>query len=633
MSRTTQRIGQLITTFGPGAMVDLPTRSVLIGGLDRWEMRDGTFRVIEEDRLAARLEAMLKAAGRLDEARHLSLRTPPLLEDQPGTKAPPGVQVTVFPIWFVVDAEDGGPQDNAEDANRERRRRLVKWGDLDPSGKLKWIDDNGRKRTVTPIRFVGACEKGHLQDIDWRWVVHGQDHCREPLWMVEKGTSADPRDVSIRCDCGRSLSLDQLFAPGRLGPCKGERPWLDTPDPAGCNKALRLLTRTATNAYFAQIATVISLPAASDELAQRVQANLSRLQECDSAAEIGVARKVVPELKAALEGWSNQEVWDEVQRQITQATQNLSRSPKLAEFDVFACGRPHIGEDTRQARLFAETLSRVTWDPDSDPICSGIQALIAVHRLREVSCLYGFTRFEAARTAFDDELEDIQLKVDGAPLSSDLDWLPAVEQFGEGLFFHFDPASVADWLVRTGTQERAARLSAAYRTWALSRDIDPLRLPGVVYTMIHSLSHALMSEIALVCGYPANALKERVYALESLSQPGRFDKCGLLIYTATSGTQGTLGGVVAQHRMIVPIFRRAFERLHVCSNDPICSDHDPGTTLDDRALQGAACHGCLLVSETSCEARNQYLDRAFLVDTLASGGSAFFEHAWQRTTS
>jgi hypothetical protein len=33
---------------------------------------------------------------------------------------------------------------------------------------------------------------------------------------------------------------------------------------------------------------------------------------------------------------------------------------------------------------------------------------------------------------------------------------------------------------------------------------------------VHSLSHALMGEIALDCGYPASALKEHIYALDGI---------------------------------------------------------------------------------------------------------------------
>jgi hypothetical protein len=50
-----------------------------------------------------------------------------------------------------------------------------------------------------------------------------------------------------------------------------------------------------------------------------------------------------------------------------------------------------------------------------NPLSRGIRNLVIVHRLREVSCLYGFTRFEVAPTAADNDLEDVYLAVDGAP--------------------------------------------------------------------------------------------------------------------------------------------------------------------------------------------------------------------------
>ena len=104
-----------------------------------------------------------------------------------------------------------------------------------------------------------------------------------------------------------------------------------------------------------------------------------------------------------------------------------------------------------------------------------------MHRLREVSCLYGFTRFEAAPTSADGELEDIQLAVRGAPISQDADWLPAIEQFGEGLFIHFDEAAVADWL-NEGCDETPARqadewlLALDQTIRAASRRLIPERL-------------------------------------------------------------------------------------------------------------------------------------------------------------
>jgi hypothetical protein len=56
MSKNAQRLSQVVSTFGPGAMVDLPTRSVVIGGLELWDMRGGTFTTIPEPRLTMRLD-------------------------------------------------------------------------------------------------------------------------------------------------------------------------------------------------------------------------------------------------------------------------------------------------------------------------------------------------------------------------------------------------------------------------------------------------------------------------------------------------------------------------------------------------------------------------------------------------
>ena len=122
---------------------------------------------------------------------------------------------------------------------------------------------------------------------------------------------------------------------------------------------------------------------------------------------------------------------------------------------MFASGRPEIGQNQPTAKLYAQTLPREAWaDASARLDLSVIKNLVAVHRLREVSCLYGFTRFEAAPTSADGELEDVQLAVHGAPISQNADWLPAIEQFGEGIFLHFDEAAIARWLDKDATRRQ-----------------------------------------------------------------------------------------------------------------------------------------------------------------------------------
>jgi hypothetical protein len=201
--------------------------------------------------------------------------------------------------------------------------------------------------------------------------------------------------------------------------------------------------------------------------------------------------------------------------------------------------------------------------------------------------------------------------------------LLAVEQFGEGLFIHFDERKILEWLGQEHVLARQAKLLHGFEKWSVRYGKSAPHYPGTAYYLLHSLSHALMQEIALDCGYPASSLKERVYAHPS-AQGGMVDRCGLLIYTASAGAQGTLGGLVSIAPRFSEILTAALRRAEICSNDPICADHEPNVHTGDRATHGAACHSCLLVAETSCEARNLFLDRALLVGTMSGRDTPFF---------
>ena len=141
--------------------------------------------------------------------------------------------------------------------------------------------------------------------------------------------------------------------------------------------------------------------------------------------------------------------------------------------------------------------------------------------------------------------------------------------------------------------------------------------PRLPYVMLHSLAHMLMTTISLDCGYPASSLRERVYA--------GVDSYGVLIYTGSSDSEGTLGGLVEAGRRFPEHLARACLDNLLCSNDPVCAEHIPEASFEGRPLHGAACHGCLLISETSCEQRNDFLDRALVVPTVSVPGAAFFD--------
>ena len=138
--------------------------------------------------------------------------------------------------------------------------------------------------------------------------------------------------------------------------------------------------------------------------------------------------------------------------------------------------------------------------------------------------------------------------------------------------------------------------------------------------MLHTFSHMLLQSISDRCGYPAASIRERVYVDHGSK------RYGVLLYTSSPDAEGTLGGLVQQARHIDGHIERALRTAALCSNDPVCAQHSPAASIEERWLHGAACHGCALVAETSCEMRNDYLDRALVVPTLSEGDAAFFPH-------
>jgi hypothetical protein len=243
--------------------------------------------------------------------------------------------------------------------------------------------------------------------------------------------------------------------------------------------------------------------------------------------------------------------------------------------------------------------------------------VLLIHRLREVVAQVGFTRFEAVAPKTDGEVAELDIGVERAALGADTHWLPAVDNLGEGLFIGFQRDAIREWLHRPAVIQRHEQLLQGFKAWLAEHPKSQREFPGADYLMLHTLSHLLLTVIALDCGYPASALRERVYASEL--------GYGILLYTASPDAEGTLGGLAKAGERIQDHLQAALEWGRLCSNDPVCAQHKPEDPHDRRFLHGAACHGCLLIAETSCEQFNDFLDRTLVVPTVDQAGAAFFQ--------
>ena len=488
----------------------------------------------------------------------------------------------------------------------------------------KSLDDRGRfdGQDVVPTRFVRACPRGHVDDLDWPGFVHGPaDNCRRQLWMDERGTTGDLAELSIRCECGKRRSLYEAaeLDQNPLGTCRGTRPWLGLNTEEDCSQPSRLLIRTASNAYFPQIVSVLSLPDRGTAVDSVVAENWEDLSIVDSAVELTILKKK-PKIAAALDAFDDDEVLEAIARikprmpnsPPEKSGSGVERHVKEVELEALLGAQEGFGDDIPvDPNFHARRLPEAVWR--TSELSVGVEAVVQLHRLREVLALIGFTRLEAAMRDIHGEYDT---DVERAEIALEPSWYyPAIENRGEGVFVQLRSDAVDQWQHAPEVRRRLDELRLGHAAWVENRKVK-MAFPGGPYVLLHTLAHLLIQSLAMRCGYPASSLRERIYA-----ENGRY---GLLVYTGTPDAEGTLGGLVQQARHIEDHLAEALRMGQLCSNDPICAQHAPAESMRNAYLHGAACHGCTLIAETSCEMRNDYLDRALVVPVLGMDAAAFF---------
>lgn len=545
------RRAQLITSFGPGAMVDLPDVSVIVGAIDHWS--SNCKRVSDRN-----LEIMLGVKEfREPVAKYTS-------ED-------PTVPVRRFPDWHYCP----------------------KCGKLAPF----WVIAGKDKKTcrdcdvtLIPSRFIAACENGHLEDFPYRWWVHrGISGCdsKAPLRIDFSKETRGIEGILIQCpECGASRSMAGCTSPQALNghKCFGSRPWIgkrDCNDPEPCECDMVTIQRTASNAYYPMTLSALTIPPTASSVVDRYWRQIEALLK-----------------KGFDEDWL---------RDVILAEEELSDS----DFDEIVYeielkgSRAGHAEITRQSILQSEYHALVGEDHDGRQfktchvgVPEGYQGLIEdvalVKRLREVMVLEGFRRISPEASGLGRQM---------SPLYKEkCNWLPGIELLGEGFFIKLNEDAVAAWEQRVS--ERYLRMERRLEASNVRCDNFSPR-----YVLLHSLSHALIRQLSMECGYSASSLSERIYS----TYPGdKHRMAGVLVYTSSSDSDGSLGGLVrcGEPENLRITLEEALSSAQWCSSDPLCVE---AQGQGYRGLNYAACHVCMLLPETSCEMRNCLLDRASLI--------------------
>lgn len=603
------RQSQLVTSYGPGAMIELPWFSTVVSGLDFWEKGDR----ISEPRLMQKIQQIGHKVN--------ALFTPKPYVEPKKNMLPQGVVVWRFPGWSLtqktkqgIDQATGKPYQS---------RMLVPPHRIDRSnGKAELPEwESNRPNQIfdlLPIRFIRACEAGHMDDIDWKTFVHGTEStCDSRLWLDEMGTSGELTELRVRCGyCGKSRLVSESAGKNNptLGKCSGRQDWLGQVScRAECDKNMRLLIRTASNAYFPIKLSVISLPDREEPLKKAVGECLHLIEGLPPIDELPFVIKYGPELSAKLSKFDINDVWAEINaRRNPQATQlQPAENIRTPELKLLISPEKYLGEDSLDSPFFAEAVELPAGTAST--AINLVERVVMIHRLREVTALTGYSRFEYLSQDVDD---DIPFAAETAHLGMTTDWLPAVENRGEGIFIQLKKSVVDDWAKQQAVQEMVQTFIKGVDLFNLEHQSNRV-FKGPEYVLLHTLSHLLMHTIAMECGYPAASIKERIYNDSDVGY-------GIMLYTASSDSHGTLGGLVSTASSIDLYLQKALELGNRCSNDPICSLHKPDDEHDKRHFHGAACHGCVYVSETSCECMNDFLDRSLVVKTIAGGNRHFF---------
>ncbi|WP_067453777.1 DUF1998 domain-containing protein [Actinomadura macra] len=598
------RPNQLLHTFGVGAVADLPNLSVVVGGLDDWDLGKST--VVREDRLLA---AVRRELGDQVEA----LRTPPHI---PETSDPfaewsrVGVPVRLFPRWLrctacnILAPVEGGLFKLLPHSYSPER--------------IKYIHEcrgrGGNRPIVVPARFVLACERGHLDDFPWMFYVHGgtvPQGGEHMLKLQERGTTGEAANVYVSCSCRTDQSSGMSMAPAlgpeawrRLPACRGRDPHLAAF--SDCGERTRTLGLGATNSWFAMQLQAFTLPRADDELTQKVIENWKQLELLVPLPD-EVAKGLLPQLTCwqDVESFGVDKVLQAVRRRASEAQDDDStdeRDLDTPEWEALTRPDPVTLPDftIRKERV---PQSARTW----------LSEVVLAPRLRRVSALYGFTRIDAPE--WEVQATDLNRRV---RLSREAPtWVPCAETRGEGILLRFDEDRIAAWERRPEVLERQRVLQLGHERWRAQRRMSPGDWPGMRYALLHTFAHVLIRQFALECGYNASGIAERIYA-----RSGDRPMAGILLYTAAPDSEGTFGGLVSLGRRdrLGDLIGQALDAARLCSSDPLCAQHDP---RPHGRLFGAACHACLFAAETSCEHGNHYLDRALLVDTVTDSDIGF----------
>ena len=597
------RRSQVVTTYGPGSIIDFRAGkdggaaiSVVAAGLETWTKVPQP--IIDATQIhEPRLMKLLRVSH---------FRLAPVAPQAPAweqKKAPTVfLQGRRFPLWQQCP-------------KCHRIGIEADWKKTPGEPSLQCPQHNDETVYAVPVRFVMTCRHGHLDEFPWWQWVHGQEACpKSRLRLENRGGTGLASLVVVCMQCNRERSMDGALSKEAFAglPCQGLRPWLD--DSERCDATPIAVQRGASNLYFAKQYSSLDIPPWSDPIMRTMGRDWKVLADATEEERPITFRSMDRSHKYTTRlGMTAEQILEAVRTRmkILEACEPeaLRSEEHLRLLEPITVTGPGHEFETRHHALPGRL----------QPF---LERLVEVKKLREVRAITGFTRVSPPGPG-DGPKEDGDGRAALSPLSrEELDWLPAVEIRGEGIFLELDKQRIATWKAdnrKRLTEIEAKLLDRHVRAWEDSgREGPPPERPiHATMLLVHTLAHALIRQLSLDCGYSSASLRERLYVEDE-----GHAMAGLLIYTGSSDADGTLGGLSrqAEPSRVAEFFVEAIRNLAWCSNDPLCIQGEASS----EPLNRAACHSCALVAETSCEMFNQLLDRSVLIGEPDNRKLGFF---------
>lgn len=602
-------------------MINFPKdESLMVAGLDLWEDRFRSLTEPDEFRLSE--PRLAKRLGVRD------FRLPPDYRDPgPGVTNPSlRVPFVRFPRWHYCTRCG-----HMEKVSIYHSQRPTCSGVSFGSGRSCSDIAPLKRQRLIPVRFIAICPNGHILDFPFMQWVHSslQEEGNHRLRLRAGRSSGALSGIEISCSCGARKTMAGAFNENALlkrgVTCSGDRPWLgeeeDRNNTKHCGQSLIVVQKGASNVYFSHVRSSIYLPQWDRSVDRRIIEVLEKNWGfITQGLENGKFQRMRFELVAERNfAESKKEFFTE--KLLNAAARKLSNADKTPiedseekyrkmEYDAILSG---AGGENQDFYVTHKSASDYLDGEMGSAIRGGFASISLLHKLRETRAFIGFSRW------LPDDGKSLEGKKDFIKLGKSITWLPAIVVRGEGVFFEFNSHRLTKWALQPGIIQRAKWLSQNYNQPRQVRGQTPREIKPE-FILIHTFAHLVINQFSYECGYGSASLRERIYCnVEFPDDP----MAGVLIYTASGDSEGSLGGLVRQGKTgnLEAIVHNSIENARWCSSDPLCID---SKGQGPNSCNLAACHNCALLPETCCEESNTLLDRGMLIGGLDNPSIGYF---------